>query len=290
MRYVHRTFLFVLIGCAAVWAWSAIMGAHYRARDRSEQRIIAEREAAAARQFSEELRKAQEDFRQGKATPLPELKSPSLDDLKYSLIRGREVYHYAIISGNAQLGLFGTLFLWIMTNSAVAAWRRKQWEAPTRKPEPTAGKLVADLVLPGKDLFAKTKQEAGPVVQIEGRRGVVIFRNLSFICSFAGNPRQSLVELPFSEILSIYQEFHKGHSYFTVRTTAGKVILRDDLHPFQTMGEVLADIVELNRAAPEAYKAALAREPVVRTPWYGWLIFFAAVGAIVYVGWKLMYE
>ncbi len=71
-----------------------------------------------------------------------------------------------------------------------------------------------------------------------------------------------------------------------MRTTGGRVTVKDDLHPFQTLADVLSDIVELNRTSPEAYAAALAREPKIRTPWYGWLIMVAAIGAIAYVAVK----
>jgi hypothetical protein len=169
--------------------------------------------------------------------------------------------------------------------------RRRRREAPDRPADADAGKLVGELVQLNREFIAKSPDGAGaPFVQIDGRRAIVAFHNLAFVSAFVGNPILPMVELPFPEILSAIQDYSKGHSFLTVRTTRGKVVLHDSLHPFQTLADVLSDIVELNRTSPEAYAAALAREPKIHTPWYGWLIFATAVGSILYLGWKFMHQ
>ncbi len=169
--------------------------------------------------------------------------------------------------------------------------KRLHAQAANRPADIGAGLLVSKLVQSQKSLRAQgpggTENKA---IEIDGQRAVVRFHNCAFIHAFVGNPTQTRVELPFSGILSAVVETNRYTHSLVVRTAQGQVVLPGDLQPFQEVADLLADIAELNRTKPGDYAAALAQEPKIKTAWYGWLILAAAVGAVIYCGWKFMYQ
>jgi hypothetical protein len=58
------------------------------------------------------------------------------------------------------------------------------------------------------------------------------------------------------------------------------VAITDAVKPFPELAGLLLDAAEVNRSTPDRYSAALAREPSIKTPWYGWLIFAIALVAV----------
>jgi hypothetical protein len=109
----------------------------------------------------------------------------------------------------------------------------------------------------------------------------VTFVGCTFATGFASTRRDERVEMPLADILGVRLDYHHGRGLLTVRTAQGKVTIGDHIESFQLIAEVLFDAVEVNRASPESYRAALAREPAVRTPWYGWLILVGGIGVVV---------
>ncbi len=73
-----------------------------------------------------------------------------------------------------------------------------------------------------------------------------------------------------------------GRSSLYLRTTAGKVTIPDTVQPFQPLAAVILDAAEVNRKNPTAFAAALAREPQIKIPWFGWLIL--ALGLALVAG------
>ena len=73
-----------------------------------------------------------------------------------------------------------------------------------------------------------------------------------------------------------------------VRTTKGKVIVSDYIQPFDRLAQILSDAAELSRSSPEGYRQALAQEPVVHTPWYGWAIIAVALAVVGYIFVRVM--
>ena len=143
---------------------------------------------------------------------------------------------------------------------------------------PTAGKIIGELVSSGIVFVAKTDEGvSGPQVEVDGRRSVVVFRNLPFITAFVGNPERDLMEVPFRDLIVGTMGYAKGRSFFQLRTAQGKVTITESIKPFRELVGLLQDAAEQNRTFSDRFKDALSREPVVHTPWYGWAIIGAAM-------------
>lgn len=274
---IHRAFLVIVLALAATWVWAAAMLWRHERADAEFARQVVQPELDRFKRESEQARQA----------PAPEglrlepVTVPSLVTLNESLERMRVRDHYWSLRESALIGLFATCFCWIVTAQIQLALRRRAREAIDRPALANAGHLVGELVQLGRSFVARSKpDDSGITIQVDGRRSVVVFRNLTFISKFSGNPRQPLVELPFSELLAIATGYNKGTAYLHLRTTAGKVFWTDQVRPFDTLAALLDDIVEVNRTDPAAYRAARAREPVVRTPWYGWALLLLAVTGV----------
>lgn len=122
-------------------------------------------------------------------------------------------------------------------------------------------------------------------LEIDPVRGIVTFRNFKFTKAFTDNKAEAVVELAFKEILGTSITTHQGTVSMVLRTTRGKITLDDRFEHFDEVATVLTDCAEVNRKDPEGYREALAREPVVRTPWYVWFIILGAVGAVATAFW-----
>lgn len=194
----------------------------------------------------------------------------------------------AVIAWSA-FGILGCIVALAVTATIQAAARRRHIADPERPPLPGAGAkahalIAAKSAFVAREPFGAHAQE----IQIDGAKAVVVFRNFVFVSSFVRNSVRTRVELPFSDLLVGLVYHHRGRATLVLRTTEGKVGVGEDVEPFETLVELLLDLVELNRTSPERYRAALAREPRVHTPWYGWGIICLALAAAIAVGWLIL--
>jgi hypothetical protein len=198
-------------------------------------------------------------------------------------------HHFWTIREGAMVVFIGSFFCWIVTAQIQLGLRRRARESVARPPAPNAGHLVGELVELGRSFVARSKPDgSGIEVEVDGKRAVVVFRNLTFVAAFAGNKRRPLVELPFSELLAVSTGYDKGTAYLNLRTTLGRVHWTDKVRPFDTLAALLDDIVELNRTSPDTYQAARAREPSIKTPWYGWVLLLSGLGGIATLAWYFL--
>jgi len=185
--------------------------------------------------------------------------------------------------------LFGAVAL-LMAWTAVAVVRGeiswKKQNSPDRPANPNAGAVIAELRRTGTILTAQTKPgwhflRATPrALEINAAAETIVFRGFTFITSFIGNRPTANLTLRFGDILGGRIWASHGQFNFSLRTTAGKVTITDAIQPFHEVVSVLLDAAELNRATPDRYLEALAREPRIKTPWYGWLFFTLALGGV----------
>ena len=274
---------------ATVWVWETIALYRMSADDRAFYDTQVAPKLEAQKRNSDAWMRAFSDRSKGKMAVFPPIEMMDVSLLNETVERSKRQFPLIERRLDAMMTFWGATLLMMFTALVDGQLRRQRREAPDRPADKDAGKLVGELVQLNKQLVARAPGGADAhLVEIDGHRAIVAFHNFTFVRAFVGNPKLKLVELPFTDILSVFQEYYKGRAFLTVRTTRGRVVMKDNLHPFQTLADVLADIVELNRTSPESYAAAVAREPKVNTPWYGWLIIAAAVGAVVYVGWKVM--
>lgn len=285
MRFsVHRLFLVIVVALAATWGWAAAMvWKHKRVCD-EYVRLVFQPELD---RFKREIDRTDQAVKAER--PLEPVPAPSEASLNELMERRRVLDHYWSIRENALLGLFATIFCWVLTGQIQLGLRRRARAAADRAAEPTAGHLVGELVEQGRSFTGRSKPDgSGIEVEVDGKRAMVVFRNLAFVAAFSGNRRQPMVELPFSELLALTTGYNKGTAYLNLRTTAGRVFWTDKVRPFDTLVALLDDIIELNRNDPAAYRAARAREPVIHTPWYGWAILATGVGAVVALSWYFL--
>lgn len=278
---VHRLFLVIILALAATWIWAAAMHwKHKRAYNEYASRVF----QPEMDRFKNETDRTIEDLKAGRLLkPLPVPNALSLSGL---MERRRVLDHYWDIREGAMIGLFATVFCWLVAAQIQLGLRRRARARVERPAEPTAGHLVGELVQQGRTFLARSKPDGtGIEIEVDGRRAVVFFRNLTFVAAFSGNKRRPIVELPFSELLALTTGYNKGTAYLNLRTTAGRVFWTDKVRPFDTLAALLDDIIELNRTDPAAYQAARAREPVIRTPWYGWAMLMAGVVAVAALAW-----
>lgn len=291
VKIIFRALLAVMTLAAGVWIWETIVLSRMKADQNAYYEAHVVPQLAAWKQRMAEFDEALKDRKSGKITPLPDLQTMDNSILRTSIDPSLRQYPVFRTKSYAEMVFFSSAFLLLITGLVGQYLRRREREAPERPADQDAGLLVGELVQQNKEFSAKAGVGTGnSAVTINGQRAIVAFRNFAFVHAFVGNPNLELVELPFSEILAVSPWSSKGRRYLTVRTTRGRIMVGEDVQPFQTLADVLSDIVELNRTSPEAYAAALAREPKIQTPWWGWLIIAVGLGAIGYMVWKGMIQ
>ncbi|HWZ93882.1 MAG TPA: hypothetical protein VNW30_01690 [Opitutaceae bacterium] len=134
------------------------------------------------------------------------------------------------------------------------------------------------------------RKNAKREIRIDLDRALAEFHNFAFITSFSSNRTSECIEVLFAEILGTKIVSGRNYVALELRTTKGKVMISDNIQPFDRLVRILSDAVELNRTSPESYKNALAQEPVVRTPWYGWAIIVATLVVAGYVFYRVMHS
>jgi hypothetical protein len=184
------------------------------------------------------------------------------------------------------LGAMALFVAWTAAGliNSVAFWKKRN--DPHRSADPNAGTVIAELRCTGTILTARTKPgwhlvRATPrELEINAAAETIVFRGFTFITSFIGNRPTANLTLRFNDILG--GRIWVGHGQFSLclRTTAGKVTITDAVQPFHQIASVLLDAAEVNRATPDRYLEALAHEPRIKTPWYGWLFFTLALGGV----------
>ncbi len=273
---IHRLFLLAVLALAAMWTWAAVMVSKQRhALDVNSRQFLQPEMNRSNREIGRE-----EQAKNSSATSLAGL-----------IEQRRELDHYWSLREEAMLGLMVFGFGSMVTAQIQSALRRRARATVERASEPTAGHLVGEMAQQGRSLVARGKsRRVGVEIEVDGQRGVVVFRNLTFVTAFLGNKRQPVVELPFSELLVLTTGYSRGGAYLNLRTTAGRVFWTDKVQPFGALASLLDDIIERNRTDPVAYRAARAREPLIRTPWYGWLILALGVASIAALSWYYLYR
>ena len=185
--------------------------------------------------------------------------------------------------------VFGAMALFIAWTAAAVIKNEIFWKKRNslhRSVDPNAGDVIAELrrmsgiltarTSPGRHLVKTAPRE----VEVNAATETIVFRGFKFATSFIGNRPTANLTLRFNDILG--GRIWVGHAQFSLclRTTAGKVTITDAVQPFHQVASVLLDAAEVNRATPDRYLEALAREPRIKTPWYGWLIFALALGGV----------
>ena len=189
----------------------------------------------------------------------------------------------------ALFGIVVAVIVWAVTVQVQAQLARRYLESAERPSAPGAGKVIGPLIARGAVLSAKEGDHSSAgAIEIDGKRLVVVFRNFTFFSKFVGNPTHARIELELGDLVAGSVSQLKGRSYLRLRTTQGKVEISDNIQPFGQLADALLDIIEFNRTQPDSYRAARAREPIIQTPWYGWLILATALGAVVVVGWQVL--
>ncbi|HVU34818.1 MAG TPA: hypothetical protein VHE61_15400 [Opitutaceae bacterium] len=188
----------------------------------------------------------------------------------------------------------GLLFGWTILSAVRTQQFWKRRNAANRPADTEAGTAIRDVRQLGSHLVASATKRGlhflpfhEREVEVDFPQRVVVFRGFVFLTRFAGNSRPPACTLPFTEILGGRVWTSRDGTSLSLRTTAGRVTITDDVQPFQPLVAVLLDIAELNRKDPAAYAAALAREPKITTPWYGWLIFALALTGVALLAWFL---
>jgi hypothetical protein len=286
MITINRVFVLILIAFAGVWIWADVRAQQERTAAKAfyEQQVAPQFEAS--KRESEAFNQAMRERQAGKQVPLPQMTMVNTAPMDEWMEHMKRWSHYIFIRMNAQFGFMGAIFVWGIAAQIQAAIRRRRQEAPERPAVPDAGKLIGGLVTSGSVFVAKAGDRAtSPKVEVDGARAVVIFYHLTFVTAFVGNTRRDRTEVPFTDIIAGACYSNRDGAWLNLRTTQGKVMITGNIHPFQELVNLLLDAAELNRTAPDQYHAALAREPHVRTPWYGWLIIAAAVASVVGAFW-----
>jgi hypothetical protein len=194
----------------------------------------------------------------------------------------------AALRMNLFFGAIGLTFVWTIAGLIrnEAFWKGRN--APARSADANAGWAVSEVqAREGERLIARTRKGGfhflpypDREVQVNFAKRTVTFRGFRFVTSFIGNKPVRELTLAFADILGGRIWTNHGQFSLSLRTTAGKVTIPDSVQPFQALAAVLLDAAEINRKNPTAFAASLAREPQIKTPWYGWMLVLLALAGV----------
>lgn len=212
------------------------------------------------------------------------------------LERQSQRYAYQAARWNLVFGGVALFFIWALASGVQIEryWRRRN--SPERPADPNAGSVVQALRQDGGVLDASSpgallqRATAPQRIVVQVREETVTFHGFRFVKAFAGNRRVAELTLPFAELLGGRLLVGSRRRGLRLRTTAGIVTITDRVQPFDPLVAVLLDAAEVNRTLPARYASALAREPRISTPWWGWVLVvlaLAGVGALGVVLWRL---
>ncbi len=285
---LNRIFLALLVVFAGGWIWAAVS---FHLQSAEDEKFYAARVApylADSKRQSEAFNTALEERRQGKKTPLPLFQPLDSKSLTEWIDRRSKSFEYKWRATQALFGIYATVIAWIVTNLIRQFQRQRRIAATDRPAAADAGKLIDELVRLKRGFVANGTGGSARQIHIDGEHSVVVFRHYAFVSSFLSNPKLDRVELPFRDLLSGYILHYQGRPSLHLRTTRGKVLVNDSIHPFPTLAELLLDIIEVNRKSPALYRESLSRERRIHTPWYGWLIVGLAVAAVLALLWSIL--
>lgn len=288
-----RLYLASLVVCGGVWVWTAI---ELHQREKEDHEFYDQHVAPELERMRAPVRPSpapgSSDSR-GRIMPLAPIELPRKEIMEEHLRRARHRSDLQFRQRKAMLAASGSTAFFIFAAMIITALRKRRWEAPER---PAVAQVSPELLalLETKGRFVakgRGKSSRSPEVEIDVAKLTVVFRHLAFIDSFARNPVREEVKVPFSELLvgTIDAGNRSGHLQLSLRTTRGRGFIPDTVEPFGTLADYLVGLAEINRANPVTYREALSREPVIRTPWWGWLILAACVGFIAWLCWLALY-
>jgi hypothetical protein len=293
---INRSFGAVLLTLACLWLASFVVSWRQEAEDRAfyQQRVQPYLDGQTRR--SEALRQALSDRQKGPPRPLPRLEErPTDDPLDAWVHRLQRRSVQSLVRFDCVAGFLATFVVWIVFLLATREILERKWQDPNRPAVSDAGDLIAAFIQTGGVLVAKPtnrrrvfRADSKQEIQVDGRRRTAVFREFTFITTFVGNRPRGCTELDFADILGARIICDRSGATLHLRTTKGRVAVRDKFESFQTLAGVFFDSVEVNRMSPEKYRAALAREPVVHTPWWGWLPILALAVFIGWAVWRVM--
>jgi hypothetical protein len=286
---MNRIFIGILLTIAAVWLWAEFSLRKQIDSDRVFQREVVDPYIKNVQGQSSDFQQALKKRERGEIAPLPMPESIGTEPIQEAVDRMKRRHEWLNITSLSKLALIITGFIWVIALAIRNEVNRRKWESAERPPLPTAGAVIEKLVRSGGSFVAKSVNAEKIEVHVDGEKSAVIFHNLSFVTSFVRNPVLNRVDLQFAELLAgSLVSAGRGRRGFRLRTTRGAVVITDSIQPFPELVELLLDIAEKNRTFPAKYQLAVSREPIVRTPWYGWLIIATAVGAVIGFLWWLM--
>lgn len=279
MKLLRRILLLAALCCAVTWCVAVGLLWRKKAQDAAFYR---ERVAPALQENRQRLESWEKAAAEGRSATPPSVSSAEwLEAINESIRRAqaREPYQTATFVGLIGLQVFA--LAWVLCGVIQQHRARNRWEAPDRPAHPEAGICIAELP---QDGFVATDGTGGRV-EINPVGRFVTLENCCRVTPISDWHRVSLVTLRFDEILVVALIAKRGGDAILLRTTQGRFLLHPKLKPFDVVANTLIDIAALNRTNPEQYKAARAKEPELRTPWYGWLLLASAIAAVAVVVW-----
>lgn len=261
---LNRLFVICLATLGGFWVWAYVVDR----RDRADDQVFYAR------------------------TVVPQLESgksfaPGVP-MEQWLERTRRRNENAMFRTNLFFAAIGLTLVWTIAVQIRSEVFWKKRNARTRAADANAGWAISEVQgREGRQLVARTRKGrlrflpySEREVEVNFAKATATFRGFQFVTSFIGNKPIREITLQFADILGGRIWTNHGRFSLYLRTTAGKVTIPDTVQPFQPLAAVLLDAAEVNRKNPTAFAAALAREPRIRTPWYGWLIFTLALAVV----------
>ena len=127
---------------------------------------------------------------------------------------------------------------------------------------------------------------------IDPSRGAIIFHHFRFVATFLPEKPRETEEVLFDQILGVRFRLGEkgGPNRLEIKTTKGRLTVTDEMEDFESIENILGDIVAANKSNVAEYQKALQAGPKIKTAWYGWLILFGAVAIVAFIVWKFMFE
>ena len=147
------------------------------------------------------------------------------------------------------------------------------------------GLLAASFVAAGAVwyfLFLRVSEAIKQVLTLDLVAKRALFEGFIFQTSFLPQKPCTRKEIPFEQILDCtYYSGSRGRpGSLQIKTAVGRTSLSERIDHFKMIRAVLEGVITLNLANPERHQAYLRSMPIIRVPWYGWLIVTVAVGGL----------
>ena len=139
--------------------------------------------------------------------------------------------------------------------------------------------LVA-LGLLGVMAYFRVRGAAKRLISIDVGQAIAEFTNFTFVASFTGNPIAESRVIPFADILSVNLLTTHGTSILDVRTRQGKVLIGDEMQPFDELTALLRGAAAMNRELADDYRETVSRAPRRTISWIDLLWILAVLAAV----------